>query len=407
VLAPTGSHRSGPVRSIHPYPPRHATRLAVEPERHVNHNTALATVIDEVIRPAAVDVDSGPTYPRAALRALGDAGILGLLSATEVGGAGGDLTAAAEVIGDIAQVCGSTAMVVTMHYAASAVIEAHGPREVREAIAEGDHVTTLAFSEVGSRSHFWAPGSTARRVEGGVELDARKSWVTSAGEANSYVWSSRPIDAEGPMSLWLVPADAPGLIVAGPYDGFGMRGNASRPMTAAGVVVPEIGLGADGAGLDVALAVALPVFLVLNAATSIGIARGAVADTIGHVTTTRLEHLDQTLAQQPATRQGIARLQLDTDLVATLLGDTVAALAGGREDAPLRMLEIKAAADEMVTRVTDGAMRLCGGAAFRKELAVERRFRDARAARVMAPTTEALLEFTGRALCGFPLLGDV
>jgi alkylation response protein AidB-like acyl-CoA dehydrogenase len=93
--------------------------------------------------------------------------------------------------------------------------------------------------------------------------------------------------------------------------------------------------------------------------------------------------------------------------VATLLGDTVAALAGGREDAPLRMLEIKAAADEMVTRVTDGAMRLCGGAAFRKELAVERRFRDARAARVMAPTTEALLEFTGRALCGFPLLGDV
>jgi isovaleryl-CoA dehydrogenase len=37
---------------------------------------------------------------------------------------------------------------------------------------------------------------------------------------------------------------------------------------------------------------------------------------------------------------------------------------------------------------------------------VERLFRDSRAARVMAPTTDALHDFTGRALCGLPLLGD-
>jgi len=35
---------------------------------------------------------------------------------------------------------------------------------------------------------------------------------------------------------------------------------------------------------------------------------------------------------------------------------------------------------------------------------VERRFRDARAARVMAPTTDALLDFVGRVICGLPLL---
>ena len=54
--------------------------------------------------------------------------------------------------------------------------------------------------------------------------------------------------------------------------------------------------------------------------------------------------------------------------------------------------------------VTELAMKVCGGAAFRKELGVERRFRDARASRVMAPTTDALLDFIGRAINGLPLL---
>jgi alkylation response protein AidB-like acyl-CoA dehydrogenase len=48
-------------------------------------------------------------------------------------------------------------------------------------------------------------------------------------------------------------------------------------------------------------------------------------------------------------------------------------------------------------------MRACGGAAFRKEVGVERAFRDARAATVMAPTTDALYDFIGRAVCGLPV----
>ena len=52
---------------------------------------------------------------------------------------------------------------------------------------------------------------------------------------------------------------------------------------------------------------------------------------------------------------------------------------------------------------TDLAMRVCGGAAFRKEVGVERNFRDARAASVMAPTTDTLYDFIGRIACGLPL----
>ena len=132
-------------------------------------------------------------------------------------------------------------MVVLMHYAAIAVLEAHGPREVREAIARGEHLSSLAFSEAGSRSHFWAPMSTATADGDGVRLDARKSWVTSAGEADSYVWSSRPLAADGPMTLWLVPSDA-----AGPAGRRAVRRprparQRVEPVTAEGVVVPRAG----------------------------------------------------------------------------------------------------------------------------------------------------------------------
>ena len=54
-------------------------------------------------------------------------------------------------------------------------------------------------------------------------------------------------------------------------------------------------------------------------------------------------------------------------------------------------------------RMLDLAMRVCGGAAFRKEVGVERIFRDARAAGVMAPTTDILYDFIGKAVCGMPL----
>lgn len=379
------------------------------PEPGPGYAAALDRVIQEVVAPGAAETDRAGAYPRAAVKALGAAGLLGLMSAPEAGGRGESLAAGAHVIENLARACGSTAMVVLMHYAATAVIEAYGPLPARRAIAAGSHVSTLAFSEAGSRSHFWAPLSTATAGEDGdgeaVRLDARKSWVTSAGEADSYVWSSRPLAAPGPMTLWLVPAGAGGLSVHGPFDGLGLRGNASSPVSGDGVQVSRGAmLGADGAGLDIALQAVLPTFLVLNAAFSLGVMEALMAEAREHLARTRLDHLGVTLAEQPAARAAFARLRIRTDGVRTFLTDTLAALGTGREDAMLRVLEVKAVAAEAASEVADGVMRLCGGSAFRRELGVERRFRDALAARVMAPTTDALLDFVGRASFGQPLL---
>ena len=174
---------------------------------------ALEPILTEIIAPTAGEIDRTAAYPQAALDALAQAGLLGLVSAREVGGLGEGIHAATLVVEQIARHCASTAVVVCMHYAAAAVIEAHGPRTVREAIAEGRVVATLAFSEAGSRSHFWAPVSTAAASGESVRLDARKSWITAAGKADLYAWSSRPLTAEGMSTLWLVPATAEGLRV--------------------------------------------------------------------------------------------------------------------------------------------------------------------------------------------------
>ena len=367
----------------------------------------LTRALDEAVptvEAEAAGVDGEGAFPARSIGALREAGLLGLISSPDVSGRGEGMRSAATAVRRVAQSCASTAMVTLMHYCATAVVEAHGPQDVRRAIAEGRHLTTLAFSETGSRSHFWAPLSSAAADGDSVRLDASKSWVTSAGVADSYVWSSRPVASEGASTLWLVPSEAPGLSLAGGFDGLGMRGNTSRPVTASGVSVPVASrLGPDGGGFDVMMGAVLPWFQVLNAACSVGIGEAAIGRTAAHATSTRYEHLGEALADQPVTRAHLARMRLQADLAGALLADTLTAIETGREDAMLRVLEVKPAASEAVLAITDDAMRVCGGAAFRKEVGVERNFRDARAATVMAPTTDALHDFIGKAVCGLPL----
>ncbi len=356
-----------------------------------------------VIRDAALTVDKTGKFPQISLDALRNAGFFGLISAREHGGAGFGPDIAAQVIQKIAAECGSTSMVLTMHYAATAVIEKFGNAELRKKTATSD-LATLAFSEVGSRSHFWAPVGTAVQSGSEIKLDGHKSWVTSANHAVNYVWSARPIKAEGASSIFLVPRSSAGLKPGDAFDGLGLRGNDSTSVSATSVTIPASNLlHADGAGLAVMLETVLPIFNLLNAACSAGIMAGAVAAAIAHVTKIKHEHLGTALSDLQTIRSTIAQMQIETDKTKLLVEDTAAALLAGRPDTMLRVLQSKAAAGESAVKVTELAMRVCGGAAFRKESGIERRFRDAHAAIIMAPTTDQLYDFIGKALCGLPV----
>jgi alkylation response protein AidB-like acyl-CoA dehydrogenase len=162
-------------------------------------------------------------------------------------------------------------------------------------------------------------------------------------------------------------------------------------------------LGADGKGFEIMMGVVLPVFNILNSACSVGLMNAAVSRSVAHAAGVHHTDTGASLADLPTIRSFIAQMRVKTDMVAALLRDTITAVEAGSPEATLRVLECKTAAGETAAEVLDLAMRVCGGAAFRRETGVERYFRDARAAGIMAPTTDMLYDFIGKAVCGLPL----
>ena len=138
---------------------------------------------------------------------------------------------------------------------------------------------------------------------------------------------------------------------------------------------------------------------------SVGIAPSAATEGIRrHLLAARLEHLGGALATLPNLRARLAQMQIAVDTQQAFLEHVAGRMVTAGPDTLLALLESKAAAAEAAVQVTDLAMRTGGGACFGRGLTVERNFRDARAAAVMAPTTDILYDFIGRALLGMPLL---
>ena len=365
-----------------------------------------AAVADKDLAPRAAAVDRDATFPKEAIAALGAHGLLGLNVPKEYGGQGQGVRTIAAVIDVLAQRCPSTAMVYLMHLCGIACYAAAPGKtaSLLQAAAAGRHLSTLAFSETGSRSHFWAPVSRATSTgNGAVQISAQKSFVTSAGYADGYVVSTLATGATQPVesSIYLVLKDDAGVSTSGTWRGLGLRGNASAPMTLDNVAVgAERALTASGKGLDMMLGIVLPLFQVGSAAVGIGIAETAVQASIAHVTHARFEESNSSLRDLPTLCARLAQMRIETDRARAHLAAVLDSLESPGPATQLMVLEAKASGTEAAVAVTDLAMRTCGGAAFAGAHGIERLFRDARAPIVMAPTSDIAYEFIGRALCG-------
>jgi len=367
---------------------------------------ALADVV-KLARDNAQRVDADAAFPADAVSELRAGGLLGLVLPEDIGGLGAGPAEFVEVVSDIAAACGSTAMIYLMHTAAAVTVAAAPPAGLPGLLADlasGRSLGTLAFSERGSRSHFWAPVSAATAEGDRVRLRADKSFVTSAGYADLYVVSTASPDGHaGEVDLYAVPGIVAGLTTQGAWCGMGLRGNASAPMTVDVSVPAGYRLGGAGAGFGLMMQTVLPWFNLGNAAVSVGLAAAATEAATGHVAQTRLEHLGQSLRDLPTIRAAIARMRIALATQRAYLRQAASSVSAPDEATMLHVLGVKAAANDAALEITEAAMRVCGGAAFSRALPIERSFRDARAGSVMAPTADALYDFYGRAVTGLPL----
>jgi len=359
----------------------------------------------------ADDVDRERRFPRQNIQELGRNGLVGLVVPAKYGGAGGSIPEMAQVLERMAQACPSTAMVMLMHYCGTAVVAAKGNATLKQSllpsIARGEHLTTLAFSEAGSGAHFYMPVSEVKRNGRGLRLTARKTFVTSAGEADSYVVSTRKAGASGPtdLDMYLVAQGTKGFEVERRFEGLGLAGNASAPMKLEDVELEEEKrLGVEGSGFETMMKVVLPHFQVGVAAVSLGIATAAFQAASAHVVARKYEHAGgAALAAIPRVQFLAAEMALELRSARAYLAETIRRIAASDPEAILDVLGVKARAAEAALAVSSRAMTLGGGTAFGRRGGLERMFRDAQAASVMAPTTDVLKEFLGKACLGVPL----
>jgi alkylation response protein AidB-like acyl-CoA dehydrogenase len=369
-----------------------------------------ATLAREILARHADDVDVKGRFPEEGIAALAKEGFFGLCVPKALGGKGEGPRAFVGVCEELARGCASTAMIYVMHVTAAQAIASSavlgGKDDLLKQIAQGKHLTTLAFSEKGSRSQFWAPVS--KLIESGdkMKTSAAKSWVTSSGRADSYVSSAQKPGAASPLesTVYLVRKGSSGVRIGPAFNGLGLRGNDSTPVTLEDLTVAKGDLiSPQGEGAKTMLEVVLPWFSIGTAAMANGLSRAAVDATAKHMSDTSFAHTGTSLRDLPNLRARLAEMSVRTEQARALLGYTIGEIEKPSATTPLFVLQTRIASLEAADEVTDLAMKACGGAAFSKQLPIERLFRDARAGWVMAPTVDHLRDFVGKALTGLPL----
>jgi isovaleryl-CoA dehydrogenase len=356
--------------------------------------------------------DAQGIWPGPAMRELARAGLLGLNVPESLGGHGEGLSGLVAISETLAQESPSTALCFAMHCVGTAVIAAKATDYQKQAylepIARGEHVTTLALSEPGTGSFFWIPQTTLSETPDGYLVEGTKSFITNGGHADSYVVSTTAAEDTadtGVFSCVVVDADRPNLEWGDPWLGLGMRSNSSRTLHLSGVpVAREKLLGEPGDQLWYVFEVVAPYFLMAMAGTYTGVARSAFEVAREHLSSRRHTHTGDLLGASPVLAHRLGELWTELAKTGQIVYTAASEADAGDPDALLAVLACKAAAGDAAVRIANEAMTLVGGTGYRENGKLARLLRDARASHVMAPTTDILKTWVGRALVGLPLL---
>jgi isovaleryl-CoA dehydrogenase len=368
-------------------------------------------ITTSVIARNAETEDARAVWPEPAMRALAEAGLMGLHVPEDLGGHGLGMAGLVAISEVLAQESPSTALCFAMHCVGTAAIAAKATDYQKQAylepIARGQHITSLAVSEPGTGVHFYIPQTRLTRSGDEFVLHGTKSFVTNGAHADSYVVSTAAEEAgaEGTFSCVVVDGETAGLEWEAEWRGLGMRSNSSRTVRLEGVRVPARNLlGEEGDQLWYVFEVIAPYFLMAMAGTYAGVARASFEIAREHLGSRRHKHSGELLGANPVLAHRLGELWTEMEGTRQLVRSAAERADGRDPGALVSVLACKAAAGDAAVQIANEAMTLVGGIGYRENSKLARMLRDARASHVMAPTTDVLKTWIGRALLNLPLI---
>lgn len=362
-----------------------------------------------------VEADQNARWVCESMEALKREKLTGLTVPKDCGGMGQGLYALARVCETLGTAYASVGLCYGMHCVGTAVIAAKATtwqkQNYLEKIAEGKHLTTLALSEPGTGSHFYIPQTSLMPVsDHSFLVNGGKTFVTNGGYVDSYVVSTMAAtDDANPeqFSCIVLDADTPGMEWGKAWDGLGMRGNSSRSLKLTNVTIADKHvLGQHGDQLWYMFNVVTPYFLIAMSGTYLGIAQSALQEARDVLMKRVYTHNGTQLAQISVLQHRLGVVWARVERTRALIYHAAQEADSGAPHALQSLLAAKAEVANCCVDTVNDVMTIAGGVGYSGNSFLGMLLRDARASHVMAPTTDILYTWLGRALLDQPILSD-
>ncbi|HEY1114014.1 MAG TPA: acyl-CoA dehydrogenase family protein [Chitinophagaceae bacterium] len=374
-----------------------------------------ATIARDIAAGEGREADRQGVWVGRTMKALQEARLTGLVVPTAHGGLGKGLYALVRISEELGKAYSSAGLCFGMHCVGSAVIAAKATqwqqKTYLEPIARGEHITSLALSEPGTGAHFYFPQTSLVPLSPDeFVVNGAKTFITNGGHADSYVVSTLGASedaAPDQFSCIVLDEGTPGIRWGEPWNGLGMRGNSSLSVQFHNVHISDRHiLGEKGDQLWYVFYVVAPYFLMAMAGTYLGIAEAALQEARKTLQKRTYAHNGTNLAQVSLLQHRLGMLWANVERTRRLIYHAAISADKDEPEALYGLLAAKAEVAHAAVNVVNEAMTLAGGIGYRENSLLGMYLRDARAAHVMAPTTDLLYAWLGRALLDQPILSD-
>jgi acyl-CoA dehydrogenase len=263
-------------------------------------------------------------------------------------------------------------------------------------VARGSAIAAFALSEPGAGSDVAAMTTRVRREGTHYVLDGVKTFISNGGIADFYCVFARSGNAGGTrdVSAFIVPADAPGLVVAERIETIAPHPLARLEFRGCRIGADAL-LGREAEGFKLAMRT-LDVFRVSVAAAALGFARRALAESVGHACARPM--FGGMLADLQLTQAKLAEMATAIDAAALLTYRAAWQADVQKTRATKEIAMAKMTATESAQQVIDAAVQLFGGLGVTRGQVVERLYREIRALRIYEGATEVQKLIVGREL---------